>query len=249
MSDPVAVGAVVVAAFLLAGLVKGVVGMGLPTVAMGVLGLVMPTVEAAAILIVPSLVTNVWQLAAGPRFGPLARRLATMLAGVCVGTALGIEFMTGSAAKWAPLVLGATLVAYGIVGLVAPRFWGPRRHEPWLSPLIGAVTGALAGATGVFVVPLVPYVGSLGFTKDELIQALGLSFTVSTIALALALAAHGRFDPSLAGGSLLALFPALAGMYAGQALRDRLHPEAFRRWFFRGLIALGAYMVLRPLAG
>ena len=61
------------ATFLLAGLVKGVIGMGLPTVAMGLLALALPPAEAAAILVVPSLVTNVWQLLAGPRFAALAR--------------------------------------------------------------------------------------------------------------------------------------------------------------------------------
>ena len=47
--------------FLLAGFVKGVIGLGLPTVAVGLLGLVMPPAEAAALLVVPSMVTNLWQ--------------------------------------------------------------------------------------------------------------------------------------------------------------------------------------------
>ncbi len=75
--------------FLLAGLVKGIVGMGLPTVAMGLLSLALPPAEAAAILIVPSLVTNVWQLLAGPACGALMRRLWSMMAGVVAGHAGG----------------------------------------------------------------------------------------------------------------------------------------------------------------
>jgi hypothetical protein len=72
--------------FLIAGLVKGVIGLGLPTVSMGLLSLVMAPAKAASALIAPSFVTNVWQLAAGPSFGRLARRLWPMLAGVVVGT-------------------------------------------------------------------------------------------------------------------------------------------------------------------
>jgi len=75
--------------FLLAGLVKGVIGLGLPTVAMGLLSVVMAPAKAASLLIVPSFVTNVWQLAAGPNFQRLARRLWPMLAGVVVGTLAG----------------------------------------------------------------------------------------------------------------------------------------------------------------
>ena len=75
--------------FLLAGFVKGVIGLGLPTVAVGLLGLVMLPAEAAALLVVPSLVTNLWQLFAGPRFGALARRLWPMLVTICLGTWAG----------------------------------------------------------------------------------------------------------------------------------------------------------------
>ena len=75
MSDLLPFALLVAGTFLFAGLVKGVVGLGLPTVAMGLLGLAMPPVAAAALLLVPSLVTNVWQLLAKPRFGGLLRRL------------------------------------------------------------------------------------------------------------------------------------------------------------------------------
>ena len=226
---------------------KGVVGMGLPTVAMGILGLVMPPATAAAMLIVPSFVTNVWQLVAGPAFGALLRRFALMMIAVFVGTLLGIGVITGPSAALAGVALGAVLALYGVVGLTAPRFRVPRQMEYWLSPVIGFVTGLIAGATGVFVIPAVPYLNSLGLAKDELIQTLGLAFTVSTISLAVALASRGQFQFDAAWTSLAAVVPALAGMFIGQKLRDRMHPEAFRKWFFVGLLVLGVYMTVRAL--
>ncbi len=231
--------------FIAAGLIKGVVGMGLPTVAMGVLSLVMPPPAAAAMLVVPSLVTNVWQLLAGPAFGALLRRLATMMVAIFAGTLLGIGVLTGKSASLAGATLGAVLALYGVVGLAAPHFTVPVKAERWLSPLIGLVTGLVTGATGVFVIPAVPYVSSLGLAKEDLIQALGLSFTVSTIALACALSLSGQFKLAAASSSLLAVAPALAGMFVGQRVRTKLRPEMFRRWFFVGLILLGAYMFVR----
>jgi len=145
-------------------------------------------------------------------------------------------------------LLGGVLVVYGALGLTAARFAVPRRAERWLSPLVGLATGLLTGATGVFVVPAVPYLGSLGLERETLIQALGLSFTVSTIALAAGLAATGQFPASVAATSAFALVPAFAGMFAGQLIRRRIHPDAFRRWFFAGLVVLGAYMLVRALA-
>ncbi len=56
-------------------------------------------------------------------------------------------------------------------------------------PTISMGLLSLPTPPGVFAIPAVPYIGALGLSKDELIQALGLSFTVWTIALAAAIVA------------------------------------------------------------
>jgi uncharacterized membrane protein YfcA len=234
--------------FLLAGLVKGVIGLGLPTVAMGLLGLAMPPVEAAALLLVPSLVTNVWQLLAGPRFGALLRRLWPMMVGVVAGTLAGSGVIVGTDAGAATAFLGAALALYGVVGLAKPRLRVPPAAEPWAGPLVGSVTGLVTGATGVFVIPAVPYIGSLGLERDDLVQALGLSFTVSTIALAAGLALHGALPLATSATSALAVLPALVGMAFGGWLRARSRPEIFRLCFFVGLLLLGGELAWRGIA-
>jgi uncharacterized protein len=233
--------------FLLAGLVKGAIGLGLPTVSMGLLSVVMPPAKAASLLIVPSFVTNVWQLAAGPSFGRLARRLWPMLAGVVVGTLAGTGLLTGSHAGQAAVALGFLLMLYAVLGLTSVRFSVSPEAEWWLGPLIGALTGLATAATGVFAIPAVPYLGALNLDKEDMIQALGLSFTVSTIALAAALAAGCAFALGDVGLSTAALAPALLGMAAGGALRGRFSEQTFRRVFFGGLLVLGAHLASRAL--
>jgi uncharacterized protein len=233
--------------FLLAGFVKGVIGLGLPTVSMGLLTLVMAPVKAASLLIVPSFVTNVWQLAAGPSFRRLAYRLWPMLAGVVLGTLAGTGLLTGGHAGQAAVALGVLLMLYAVLGLTSVRFSVPPAAEWWLGPLIGVLTGLVTAATGVFVIPAVPYLGALNLDKEDMIQALGLSFTVSTIALAAALSAGGAFDSGDIGASTVALAPALLGMAAGGALRGRFSEQTFRRIFFGGLLVLGAYLASRAV--
>lgn len=241
--------AVAALTFLLAGFVKGVIGLGLPTVAMGLLSTVMAPAQAAALLLVPSFTTNVWQLAAGPRFGALARRLWPMQAGIVLGTLAGSGLLQGGLqgghAGQAAIALGLALMVYAVLGLTAVRFAVPPRSEIWLGPLVGAATGLVTAATGVFVIPAVPYLGALGLAKDALIQALGLSFTVSTVALALMLAGGGGFALGTAGASALALAPALLGMVIGGWVRGRVSERVFRRCFFLGLLALGAHLAAR----
>ena len=91
--DAAPVLAAIAGAFLLAGFVKGVIGLGLPTVSIGLLGLLMTPAQAAAILVVPSLVTNVWQAAVGGGLLALARRLWPLLTGICIRTVIGVALL------------------------------------------------------------------------------------------------------------------------------------------------------------
>ena len=241
MPDPIFLS--IASIFLLAGMVKGVTGLGLPTVAMGLLGLLMPPAGAAALIALPSLATNLWQMLSGPSLRPLLRRLWPMQAGVCLGTMAGAGLLARGDAGMATTALGLALAAYAALGLSPLRLPAvPPRAQRWLGPAAGAVTGLVTAATGVFVIPAVPYLQALRLERDELVQALGLSFTVSTLALAVALAGVGAFDLGSAWGSLLALPPALVGMWFGQELRRRVSPETFRRGFFVGLLLLGIWL-------
>lgn len=233
-------------AFFVAGLVKGVTGMGLPTVAMGVLGTIMPPVGAAALLIIPSFVTNVWQLASGTSLAALVSRLWSMMLGISVGTIAAAWLLINDTAGWTTIALGMALIAYAGFTLLARQLSVPARAERWLSPAVGLTTGLITGGTGVFVIPAVPYLQALGLNKDDLIQALGLSFTISTVALAIGLAGGGAFHVENTVTSALAVAPALAGMWVGTRIRQRISPAAFRRWFLIFLLLLGVQLVARP---
>ena len=242
---------IIALAFLLAGFVKGVIGLGLPTVSLGLLSLVMTPAQAAAILIVPSLVTNSWQLV-GPNFGPLLRRLGPMVAGVMIGALLGAILLPADSSGRATISLGIALVVYALLGLSNVRFSAPRSAEFWLGPIVGILTGVVTAATGIFVIPALPYLQAIGLQRDDLVQALGIHFTISTFALTAVLAITGVLQSSLAGGwllyaSLAALVPALLGMRIGQLARSRISPDVFRVCFFIGMLALGAHLALRGL--
>jgi uncharacterized membrane protein YfcA len=231
--------------FFLAGFVKGVIGLGLPTVAIGLLVLVMSPAEAAALLIAPSIVTNVWQMLAGEEFWPLLRRLWPMMLGIIAGTAAGANFLTGGNANAAVASLGVALMIYAGLGLGSVRFKTPPHAERWLAPLVGIATGLVTAGTGVFAIPAVPYLQAIGLPRDQLVQALGLSFTVSTLALAAILTRGGAFPLATAGVSALQIVPALVGMVAGQWLRGRVQPAVFQFCFFLGLLILGGHLALR----
>jgi uncharacterized protein len=218
----------------------------LPTVAMGVLSAIMSPVSAASLLVIPSFVTNFWQLFTGPNFLALIKRLWVMMLGIMVGTLAGSWLLTSTNTVYASVGLGAALIVYAAHGLLARQLSVPARFERPLSPVIGLTTGLINGGTGVFTLPAVPYLQSLGLSKDDLIQALGLSFTVSTIALAAGLARGGAFHLGNITLSTLAVIPSLVGMRVGTTVRERISAATFRRWFLILIAILGLELAIHP---
>lgn len=232
-------------AFLLAGFVKGVIGLGLPTVAIGLLGLIMTPAQAAAIMVAPALITNVWQATVGGNLLPLARRIWPMLVGICIGTLIAALWLPNG--KQATVWLGVALLVYSVLGLSKMDFAVPPCAERWLNLPMGLLTGAITAATGVYVLPGTPYLHALQFDRNGLVQVLGISFTVSTLALGAALMQAGQMGMALARPVAVAIVASLAGMWLGQVVRGRVREATFRLWFFLGLLALGAHLALHGL--
>jgi uncharacterized membrane protein YfcA len=232
----------VAAAFLFAGLIKGVIGLGLPTVSMGLLAVTMPPSHALAIVIVPAIVTNIWQTFVGPYLRDIIRRLWPLMVGTVIGIWLNAGMLTGPYARYGTIVLGVLLVVYAIVGLSKFSFTVARSDEKWVGGIVGVLTGVVSAATGVQVIPSMPFMQAIGMEKDELVQALGVFFTVATVALAFNLTSAGLLSAATALPGAVAMAAAFAGMYIGQAVRSRMEPEAFRRWFLIAMIFLGLYL-------
>jgi uncharacterized membrane protein YfcA len=232
----------IAAVFLLAGFVKGVVGLGLPTVSMGLLAVTMPPSQALTIVIVPAVITNIWQTFAGGHLRDIFRRLWPMLVCTALGIGLNRGSLTGPYAHYLPIALGALLVIYAVMGLSKLALSVAPRNEKWIGGIVGLTTGVISAATGVQVIPSMPYLQAIGMEKDELVQALGVFFTVATLALSINLTSSGllRASTALPGG--IAMACSFAGMFTGQALRSRMPTEAFRRAFLIAMILLGLYL-------
>lgn len=233
------------AAFLVAGLVKGVVGMGLPTVSLALLTATLGVKQAIVLVLVPSFVTNLWQALAGNALKEIVVRLWSLLAAAGMGIWFGTALLARADADLVAGFLGLLLCAYSGYSLAAPQIPPPGRRESWLSPLVGATTGAIAGLTGSFVVPGILYLQALGLARDTLIQAMGVVFVVLTLALGISLSDHGLLSAELSAISVAAVAPAVLGLYAGRHIRRRLPEGTFRKVFFSALFVIGLTLVAR----
>lgn len=246
MADPLTLLAVA-ATFLLAGTVKGVIGLGLPTVSLAILTVAFGLQPAMALLLVPSLITNAWQAAAGGHAKVIGARIWPFLLAAAATVWIGAGILVRADVRLLAALLGALLFAYAAFGLYGLALRMPRRWEGWAGAVLGAINGVLTGMTGSFVVPGVLYLQALQLPKDLLVQAMGMLFTVSTLALALALADHRLLGSESLTASSIAVVPALLGVALGRRVRRSLSEARFRQVFFVALLLLGAYIVARSL--
>jgi uncharacterized membrane protein YfcA len=191
---------------------------------------------------VPAIITNIWQTFVGPYLRDIIRRLWPLMVGTVIGIWLNAGILTGPYAPYGTVILGCLLIIYAITGLRKLQFKVARRDEKWIGGIVGVVTGLVSAATGVQVLPSMPYMQAIGMEKDELVQALGVFFTVATVALAFNVTASGLLTAATALPGAIAMVMSFAGMFIGQALRARMQPEEFRRWFLIAMIFLGLYL-------
>jgi hypothetical protein len=232
--------AAITAIFVLAGFVKGVIGLGLPTVAMGLLALVMTPAQAAALLVVPSFLTNVWHAMGPGRASAVADAARHLRRGLgrrrpahrrWRRTRLDRPRGRARALRCARPDIGRVLRAGAARALAVAVDRSDHRHRDRRDRRLHDPVGAL----------------STGDRAQDRRPGAGLSFTVATVALATSLVQDGALQISVAGASVAALAPALLGMVLGQWVRARARSETFRISFFAGSLLLGAHLALRGL--
>lgn len=236
---------IITATFLFAGFVKGLVGLGLPTVSLALLTATLGLKEAMVLMLLPSVLTNVYQGIVGGAFTQILRRLWSLLLAGFAGTWLAVGVLARADTVLLTGLLGIMLCVYAGIGLATPQIPPPGRREWWLSPIIGGVTGVLTGLVGSFVVPAVPYFQALGWPRNTLVQAMGIWFTVATLSLAVGLGSHRLLPAELGGLSAVALVPAVVGMWVGQKVRGRMSEGRFRQVLLISLFILGMYIAGR----
>ena len=241
MPDP-AILSIVVLALLLAGTAKGIVGFGIQVVALAILTLALDLLTAMAITLAPAIASNLWQALAGRATAELMSRLWPFLLAVALAVFVGALLLKRVDMAWLTALLGLVLLAYAGLGLGDFRFAVARTGENWLGPLFGAANGLIMGMTGSSVVPGTFYLQAIDLDRDRLVQAMGMLYIVSALALLLAMRSQDLLSLELGVYGILAIPPALTGMLIGQRIRTRLPEPLFRRIFLAALLLLGAWL-------
>jgi uncharacterized membrane protein YfcA len=235
----------VAGAFVLGGLVKGLLGVGLPLVVVPLLALVIPSPKAIALMGIPMLLTNIWQAADGGHIGYALRRFATLLVPMVITTALTVRLTLGL-----PVETLNTLVAAALLLAIALMAWHPKldiepRSERRWGAVVGTLSGALGGVSSLMGPLVISYLVALGLDRERFIGSISIIYLAGALPLFLSMAALGVFGIPEAILSTLALGPVFAGMALGKRMRRHVSEPAFRRLLLGFLTVVAALLLFR----
>jgi uncharacterized membrane protein YfcA len=231
--------------FVMGGFVKGTMGVGLPLVVVPTLSLLIPAPQAMGLLVVPVLVSNLWQAIEGGNIRYSIRRFGSLILVQMVITLLTVKFSSGLSVSNLNLLIGISLlVAVAWMGL-KPNVQVPPRFENLACILVGALAGLMGGIsslTGPFIITLLM---ALKLSREQFIGSISIVYLAASVPMYGAMLWYERFGWAEVGLSALGLIPMFLGLKIGKALRHRLSEEMFRKLLLIYLFVLAIVLTVK----
>jgi uncharacterized protein len=241
--------AAVVCSLIVAGFLKGIIGVGMPVVALPLLSLFIDVKSAAMLLTMPLIFSNLPQALEGGRTGRCLVQLMPVILGMIPGLFLGVRVLLAADANVAKIIAGLVLMGVGAVTLLAPRL----QLKPGLvlpagitSGFFGGILGGIAAMAGplVFIFLLAKGLRGMAFTKEA-----SLYLVISSGVLAILLTASPKFSWLDVSVSTAAMLPVVLGMSVGQYMRDKIAPGTFKTLVLIAVIVAGADLLRHGFFG
>ena len=202
--------------FLFGGFVKGISGIGLPAISLAFLTMFMGIKVAVALVVMPGLLTNLWQAFGKIKIKKIIYRMWPLLLFLFLFSFLGARILVDHS-KFFTLFLGVLLSGYGIFSiLVRKQIVIAKKYEKIIGVFAGAVGGFFGGSTGTFIFPLALYVYSLKMSQQEFLQSIALVLISASFFLGFALTGNKLWTWELFAYSTYAVIPSFIGMYIGR---------------------------------
>ena len=232
---------------LIAGVVKGILGIGVPVVSVSLLSLAISVPMAVSLLPVPILLSNIWQSFHGGRFTSTLKRFGPLIAALFIGTFAGARLLVDIDQQVLLGIVGAAVLAFAVSAYFPRHLRISRRAERWLGVPIGFFAGVLGGMTTFFGPPIIMFLFALNLDKDEFVGTISTVYLCAAVPLAAALGMFGFMGPQEYFWSSVAAAPLLLGVLLGQWLRTRVSQSAFRRGLLVMLVLVGVRLIYRAV--
>lgn len=235
-------------ALLLGGAVKGVVGVGLPMIAVPLMSFVLPAYVAAALLVLPVFPANIVQARAGGSIWQKIKRFWPLTIGIAAGTFASAPLLIAANPKVLQFIVACLVGLYALQRIRKRDITIKPERERTAGLLMGLFCGGIGGIT-MLIGPLVAvYMAALKLERDVFVGSIALIYLVTTLSIGLALASVDQLTPNLIAASLLACIPATIGVVSGAYCRKFVSQAVFEQLLTVLILAISLSMFYRALS-
>ncbi|MEM7215401.1 MAG: sulfite exporter TauE/SafE family protein [Pseudomonadota bacterium] len=238
----------VFAIFLFAGMVKGVLGFGLPIVTMSLLPFIMPIEKAIVISAVVQPATNVFQLISAGGLRKSLKLAWPVLLLLVPGVMAGAWYLSALDGKTLLLLVGLTIVAYSMFDFLGYKIGIPATLKVPAGMVFGFVAGVFGALTALNGWAFIMYLTGLNVSRDTFRSTIALLFIVSGFLISSSFWIIGWLDKSAALLGALALLGAFPGMSIGNYFGAKISGDFFRKLILVALFGIGIMLSLQGLS-
>ncbi len=230
--------------YIICGIVKGSIGFGLPTVSISLLSFLIDVKIVIALILIPTLIINIYQLSKGGNFKKIIFDTKFFLFFSTIFIYPGAFLLKTFNSKIIIIFIALILITNSVLFLSNIKFKIPYFDKPLIQTLIGAINGIIIGMTSIYTMPLVFLLQSLKYNKDTTIQFLGIAFFLYPLAQLFAFSKFDLISEMLIKDSFLITLPIFVGFLVGQKIRDYISEKLFQKIFYLMLLFMSCIILI-----
>jgi uncharacterized membrane protein YfcA len=189
-------------------------------------------------LVMPVLGSNLIQALQGGRLSLALRRFGPLIATQCVVTLLAVYVSQSWSSRVVNAFMAVTVMLAVLVMLFQPSGEIPVRHQNWMGPALGAISGLLGGVSSLSGPMIITYLMALRLPREEFVGSISIIYLLGSLPMYAAMWWWGRFGGLEVAWSVAAMAPVYVGLSLGNRLRAHLSEQVFRRLMLAFLMLL-----------
>ncbi len=233
--------------FFAGGIVKGLIGVGLPTVTLTFLSFVFDIKEAISIILIPVIITNLYQMINGKYLKQIINDTKVFQISALIFIFPGFYFLLIFKSNTVLIILALILIYNSALGLIKYEIKFKNFKSNYYQLSIGSLTGIVTGITGIYTMPFIFLIQSLKYKKNKIIQLMGLTFFIFSSAQFLLFSLSDLINTKVLILSSVACVPIFLGVYLGTHLRENISETLFKLLFNIMLIFMGFLLIIKTI--
>ncbi len=228
-------------------MIKGVIGLGLPAVAIGLMTFILDPRQAIAMIVIPMVVTNAWQIWRSGKTLQTIAKYRVFIAALVLGVGVLVFSSAGASNRFLTAAMGVVIIVFVITSATPFALKISDLRDTKAQTLFGGLCGIFGGLTSIWTPPLAIYLHGRDVDKEEFVRASGIIIFMGSLPLAFGYLQLGFLTGPILATSTAMLVPAFIGFSVGEVIRRRISETVFKRVLLVAFFAIGLNLLRQAI--